>query len=80
VRAKMSEEERRLERRFKDGKWWIREWKPGEWREATPEEVEEITKVRRRAEELFQDVEDAFTRLRRFARKFREAVDELWGP
>jgi len=74
------EKERRHEKRFKDGKWWIREWRPSEWREATPEEVEEITKVRRRAEELFQDVEEAFTRLRRFARKFREAVDELWGP
>jgi len=76
----MTEEERRLEKRLKDGKWYVREWRPSEWREATPEEVKEITEVRRRAEELFQDVEEAFTRLRRFARKFREAVDELWGP
>jgi len=74
----MTEEERRLEKRLKDGKWFVREWRPGEWREATPEEVKEITETRRKAEELFQDVEDAFARLRRFARKLGEAVDELW--
>jgi len=79
----MTEEERRLEKRLKDGKWYVREWRPSEWREATPEEVEEITKVRRRAEELFQDVsqslEDVFSRTRRFVKKLKEATDELWG-
>jgi len=77
----MSEEERRLEKRLKDGKWYVREWRPSEWREATPEEVKEITEVRRRAEELFQEVsqglEDAVDRARRFLAKLREAVNEL---
>jgi len=36
--------------------------------------------ARRRAEELFQDVEDATTRPIRFLRKLKEATDELWGP
>jgi len=52
----MSErEERRLEKRFKDGKWYVREWRPGEWREATPEEVEGIPETRRKAEELLHE-------------------------
>jgi len=63
--------------RFSEPKIMVREWKlgvePGEWREATEEEVRELV------EEPWIKICVSLERLRRFWRKMEEATRELFG-
>lgn len=59
----------------KKPKIWIREWKiePGEWREATEEEIKELI------EEPYKELVKFQEKMRRFFRKIEEAFNELFS-
>lgn len=62
------------ERKRKGGKIYVREWKPGEWREATDEEVEELG-----VDSVLMTFYDHLRRMRKAFKKIDEALEELWG-
>lgn len=69
---KPTEQETLKEKRSREGKLYVREWHPTEWREATEEEKREL-----HLEELPFDTYRFMRRFRRFWRKVNEAFDEL---
>ena len=72
----MSQKEVLKEKKREKGKLWVREWRPGPWREATEEERREIEEM---IDSIFFDFKDNLQRLRRFWKKVDEAFRELWG-
>ena len=63
------------EKKREKGKLYIREWRPGPWREATEEEQREIEEM---IDSMFLSFKDHLERLRRFMKKMDEAFRELW--
>ena len=71
----MDQKEVLKEKKKLKGKLYVREWRPSEWREATPEERREIEDM---IDSMFFEFKDNLKRLRRFMEKMEEAFDELF--
>jgi len=74
----MSGQEAEQKKKRKYPKILIREWKvvPGEWREATEQEIKELF-----GEDFtpWRSFSEMMERMRRFWRKIEAAFDEIWG-
>ena len=61
------------EKKREKGKWYIREWKPTEWRPATEDEIRELN-----LEDPFFEFRENIKRFRRFMKKIDEAFQVLF--